>query len=92
MRESEIEKVFRKAVENATQSVARDVLAAGMQPAEDAGYEIILHVHDELVCETPDSPEFSAEGLSAILATPPAWAKGLPLAAAGYESKRYRKE
>lgn len=80
-----------KAAENATQAGSRDVLADRMQPAEDAGYEIVLHVHDELVTECPDSPEFSAEGLSKILSTNPAWAPGLPLAAAGFETYRYRK-
>ena len=82
-----------KLVENATQSVARDVLAAGMPNAENWGFKIVLTVHDELVCEAPDSMwGYLPEDLSAILATPPTWAKGLPLAAAGYESYRYRKE
>ena len=48
--------------------------------------------HDELVTEPLDAPEYSVEGLSAILSTNPAWAKGLPLAAAGFETQRYRKE
>jgi len=81
-----------KLAENACQSVARDVLASAMQPAEDAGYAIVLTVHDELITETPNTEEFTAEGLSAILATNPPWAEGLPLAAAGFETYRYRKE
>lgn len=81
-----------KLVENITQATARDVLADSMLRAEEAGYEIVLTVHDELVTETPDAEEFSAEGLSAIMATNPPWAKGLPLAAAGFEARRYGKE
>lgn len=81
-----------KSAENMTQAVARDIMAAALPNIEKAGYKNILLVHDESVTETPDSPEFSAKGLSAILATPPPWAKDLPLAAAGFESKRYRKE
>ena len=77
---------------NCTQAASRDVMAYNMQPAEDHGYEILLTVHDELITETPDSPEFSAEHLSEIMATVPTWAEGLPLAAAGFESYRYRKE
>lgn len=79
-------------VHNCTQAFARDVLSSSMIPAEEAGYGIILTVHDEIVTETPDSPEFSHEHLSAIMATVPAYAPGLPLAAAGFEAKRYGKE
>lgn len=79
-------------VENMTQAFARDILSSSMIPAEEAGYGIILTVHDEIVTETPDSPEFSHEHLSAIMATVPAYAPGLPLAAAGFEAKRYGKE
>lgn len=77
--------------ENWDQAWARDVLAHGMQPAEDEGYEIVLHVHDELVTETPDDPAFSAERLAEIMATPPAWSHDAPLAAAGFETPRYHK-
>ena len=80
-----------KLVENATQAASRDVLSHGMRGAEAAGYQIVLHVHDELICETPDDAAYSAEGLSAIMAFGPQWAVGLPLAAAGFETPRYRK-
>jgi len=80
-----------KLAENCTQSFARDILYDSMQNAENAGYSIVLHVHDELVTETPDSAKFNAEGLSAIMATPPIYALDMPLAAAGFESYRYRK-
>jgi DNA polymerase len=80
-----------KLVENATQAAARDVMAAAMPRVEAAGYEIVLTVHDELVTETPDRPEFNAEHLADLLATNPPWAEGLPLAAAGFEAYRYRK-
>lgn len=81
-----------KLVENICQATARDVLASSMQAAEDAGYQIVLSVHDELICETPDSPEFNAKDLARIMSTNPSWAEGLPLAAAGFETYRYRKE
>ena len=80
-----------KLVENATQAAARDILTCGMRHAEAAGYPIVLHVHDELLCETPDSPEYTHEGLAKLMSTGPQWAVGLPLAAAGFETKRYRK-
>jgi DNA polymerase len=49
-------------------------------------------VHDELITETPDDPAYSAEGLSALMAKGPGWSLGLPLAAAGFETQRYRKD
>jgi DNA polymerase bacteriophage-type len=81
-----------KLIENCTQAAARDVMAAGMQVAEDRGYPIVLSVHDELLTETPDSPDFTHEELAGIMATAPAWAEGIPLAAAGFETYRYRKD
>ena len=80
-----------KLVENATQAIARDVLASGMERAELAGYAIVLHVHDEIIAEVPDTPKFSAEGLAKHMSAVPLWAMGLPLSAAGFETRRYRK-
>ena len=81
-----------KLVENCCQGVARDVMAYNMPAAEEQDYSIVLTVHDEEITETPDSSEFSSEGLAAIMSTVPSWAEGLPLAAAGFEAYRYRKE
>ena len=67
-------------------------MAWAMPLVEDAGFEIVATVHDELICEAPDDPEFSASYLSRLLATVPKWAAGMPLAAAGFESPRYRKD
>lgn len=81
-----------KLVENITQAAARDVLTSNMPAIEDAGYHIVLSVHDELLTEAPDSDDYTHEHLSALMATNPEWAPGLPLAAAGFEAYRYRKE
>jgi DNA polymerase len=81
-----------KLVENVTQAASRDVLCYGMKLAEESGYPVVLHVHDELLCEVPDSPDYNVARLSAIMSTNPPWAEGLPLAAAGFETYRYRKE
>jgi DNA polymerase len=82
-----------KLVENITQAFARDVLGYNMPLIEDCGYEIVLSVHDELLTETPDDPSmYSHEGLAAMMSRVPPWAKGLPLAAAGFETTRYRKD
>ncbi len=80
-----------KLFENLCQAVARDILVANMFRIEAAGYEIVLSVHDELICEAPDSPEYSAEHLASLMATNPKWCLDLPLAAEGFEAQRYRK-
>lgn len=81
-----------KLFENICQSVARDVMAYNMPRIEDMGYEIVLTVHDEILTEAEDHPSWSHEHLSELLATNPSWAEGLPLAAGGFESKRYKKD
>lgn len=81
-----------KLVENVTQATSRDVLAWNMPAIEAAGYQIVLSVHDENITEAEDSDEFNASHLAGLMATAPNWAKGLPLAAAGFEAYRYRKD
>lgn len=79
-------------VHNCTQAAARDVMAQAMPQVEDEMYEIVLSVHDELICEAPTHSDWNAEHLASIMATLPPWAAGLPLAAAGFESLRYKKD
>lgn len=81
-----------KIVENITQAFSRDILAHSMPRAENADYEIVLTVHDEIIAQAPDTSEFNAKHLSAIMSTPPAWALDMPLAAEGFEAYRYKKE
>lgn len=80
-----------KIVENVVQAASRDIFKLGQMKAWDSGYIVIIPVHDELVTETPDSKDFNADTLCDLMTQPIAWAKGLPLAAKGFESKRYRK-
>lgn len=88
---SEIATYGGKLVENIIQASARDVLMHGMHAAEAEGYDIVLTVHDEIVCEVDDRPEYNPQDLSALMAAGPAWCEGLPLAAAGFESRYYKK-
>lgn len=81
-----------KLVENITQAFARDVLADNMPHIESFGYDIVLSVHDELLTETPDTEDYSHTRLAEMMSIVPPWAQGLPLAAAGFETTRYRKD
>jgi len=81
-----------KIFENACQAVAAHVLKDNMPNIDAQGYEIVLTVHDEVITETPDTDAYNVEGLSALLSATPAWAQGMPLAAAGFEGYRYRKD
>lgn len=81
-----------KLIENCCQAVARDVMATNMHRIEEVGFEIVLTVHDEILTETPDEELFSSRLLADLMTTPNAWHAGLPLAAAGFEAYRYKKE
>lgn len=81
-----------KLVENVTQAASRDILMANMPAIEQAGYAIVLSVHDELITESDDTEEFDSRHLAAHMATVPVWAEGLPLAAAGFSGYRYKKD
>lgn len=76
-------------VENLTQSFARDIFKDGQLEAEEQGFDIVLPVHDELVADVPEGYELHE--LEEIMATVPPWAKGLPLAAEGFEDVVYHK-
>lgn len=80
-----------KACENIVQALCRDLLAYAMINVEGGGYPIVLSVHDELVCETPDTPEYTVAELEKLMCALPEWAEGFPLVAEGAELKRYAK-
>lgn len=82
---------YGKLVENIVQAIARDIFMGGMLRAEEGGYPVVIRVHDELICETPDDPAFTVAALSAIMTRGESWSTGLPLAAAGHEMYRYAK-
>lgn len=80
-----------KLTENAVQAIARDCLAEAIHRLDAAGYKVIFHVHDEVVCEMPKG-RGSVEEVEEIMSQPIEWAKGLPLAADGFEAKYYQKD
>ena len=76
--------------ENIVSGIARDLLAAAMLRVERAGYPIVLHVHDELVCEVPIGFG-STEEFVHLMTRKPAWALELPVAATVWTGPRYCK-
>lgn len=81
-----------KLAENITQALCRDLLAVALVRVDkEPGWDIILHIHDEVVCETPNTAEYSVSKLESMMCELPSWAKGFPLVAEGAELKRYAK-
>ena len=79
-----------KFVENIVQATARDILAEAMLRLEARGYRIVMHVHDEVVIESPDRANL--EDICTLMSQTPRWAEGLVLSAEGYECEFYKKE
>ena len=80
-----------KLVENIVQAASRDILAEAMLRLEKEGFDIVCHVHDEVVLEVPKGVS-SVEEINQIMAVNPEWTDGLPLSAAGFESPFYKKD
>ncbi len=80
-------------LENAVQAVAADQFFECGPAIEAAGFEIVQSVHDEFICEAPiDRDDLNPELLGAMMCADLGWNAGLPLAAAGWQGPRYRKE
>lgn len=86
-----IETYGPKLVENIVQGTARDLLAYAMLQLRNAGFDIVMHIHDEAVLEVPEGVS-SVEEICRIMAVAPDWATGLPLRADGYECPFYKKD
>ena len=86
-----IESYGAKFCENIVQATARDVLAEAMLSLEKKGFDIVCHIHDEVVLEVPEGTS-SVEEVNEIMAVCPDWCEGLPLKAAGFESPFYKKD
>ena len=80
-----------KFVENIVQATARDILAESMLHLFASDFEIVMHVHDEVVLEVPIGKS-SVDEVCRIMAEKPAWGNGLLLSADGYECDFYKKD
>ena len=64
--------------ENLVQATARDVFAEGMLRLEDAGHPVVVHIHDEAVCEV--DVDVQPATVREVFAQPPSWMPDLPVA------------
>ena len=70
---------------------AVETLETAIENLEAAGYPVVMHTYDEVVCEVPESFGSVTE-LESLMTTLPAWAKDWPIkAAGGWEARNYRK-
>jgi len=78
--------------ENIIQAIARDILAYAMVNLDKAGYEIVLHVHDEIAVECRHG-QGSIEEVERIMGIMPPWCADWPIkATGGWRGLRYRKD
>jgi len=86
-----IETYGGKLVENVVQAIARDCLALSIERLKDAGYQVIFHIHDEIVIECLPE-EASLDDVVKIMSQPISWAPGLPLGADGWTNPFFKKD
>lgn len=81
-----------KLVENIVQATARDCLAVTMMRVSAAGYQIVMHVHDEIIVEAPREDTGALKKITDVMGESIPWAPELPLRGDGYETDFYKKD
>lgn len=83
-----------KLTENIVQAISRDLLANAIFKVFDMGYNIVLHVHDEIAAEIPKdgNEELTLNAMIDAMCDAPGWAANIPLRAAGYITEYYKKD
>ena len=79
-----------KLVENVTQAIARDCLCEVLRRIDARGWDVVFHVHDEVIVDAPLSVH--TDDLCELMAEPISWAPGLLLKGAGFEADYYMKD
>lgn len=78
-------------VENVVQAIARDLLVNAMHNVIKAGFDIVLHVHDELVAEVLFTSLLTYKMFEHAMTQVPWWGQDIPLKVEGFEGPYYRK-
>lgn len=79
-----------KLTENIVQAIARDCLTETLLRVKQKGWQVVFHVHDEIILDAPKS--VLLEEVEKIMGEPIPWAPGLILKAAGFVSDYYMKD
>lgn len=81
-------------VHNCDQGLSRDAMARVLTAAVvEKGYDVPLHVHDEVVLEVPEAKaEEASAWLGSYMSTPPPWAPNLPVSCKPSIMTRYGKD
>ena len=88
---TQLETYGGKLVENCIQAIARDCLALAIEHLEDAGYQVVFHVHDEVVIDCP-ADRADLDDVVRLMTQPIPWAPDLPLNADGWVGDFFRKD
>lgn len=83
-----------KLTENIVQATARDIMRDALLRLAAAGFDTVLHVHDEAVPEVPKVDyiiNFHLARIEKIMSEPTPWAPGLYTPASGYITPYYKK-
>jgi len=78
-----------KLCENLVQAVARDVMGHAVLRLEKAGCPVVMHVHDEAICEVDNSTP--ADEIERLMSVCPDWLEGCPIGAEATDAVRYKK-
>ena len=81
-----------KLVENCVQAIGRDCLAEALLRVAGMGYQIVMHVHDEMIVDVPYEDHEAYRRISEAMGQSPAWAPELVLRGDGYETEFYKKD
>lgn len=81
-----------KLTENIVQATARDCLAVKLMQVTEMGYNVVAHIHDEMIVDVPKADTDAAKTIDALMAEPIDWAPGLPLKGGTYECDYYQKD
>ena len=76
-------------VHNCVQAISADILFESIRRTEEAGYNVVLSVHDEVVAEAPN--HLPTDRFHELMRMVPAWAPGLPIECETTEAERYGK-
>ena len=87
-----IETFAGRICENLVQAVARDCLKEALLNLTYEGYDIRMHVHDEVIINEPDGSGRTVEDVIRVMTKPVEWLPNLPLDADGYECPYYIKD